>query len=787
MKLVQKLSSPLLHSLTLTALILISSTAFANLDSAPVYRPTAAVTKATDNIKIDGNLTDRAWIDAVTINNFVERYPGDNTKPLVDTKVMVTYDEDNLYVGFVCYDDPSKIRATMCQRDQFDGDDAVCVLLDTYGDANWAYKFFVNPYGVQKDWLWTNIIGDDSGFDLIWNSAAKITESGYQVEIAVPFTSVRFPNREVQNWKMDFWRNHPRESYHQYSWAAYDRNEQCDPCQWGTIEGIHDVHPGKGIEILPTVIATQAGAVTDAYDPALPFDNENIDGELSLGGKYAINSDVTAEVSYNPDFSQIEADATQIDVNNPVALYFPERRPFFQEGQDIFRTLFNSFYTRTINDPQFAAKLTGRGGRYRFGVVSAVDENSYYIIPLEESSVGPFNVGKSYVNIFRAMRSFGESSQLGFQINDRRYEGGGYNTVAAIDQRIRLSRNYFIDGQYIATATGEANNPSLNDSQFALGGKMKTVAFDGESFTGYGFITRFHRNSRHWNFFLDYNQVDKNYRTETGYDPWVNYRNFAAWNGYNIYFDRGFFERVTPQVYTETRWNFEGERKWTHLNMNVESRIRMAQTYLSLSYNIGNELWNGTKFNDLWEASANLNTTLNSQIGFYLDVHRGVGPALNVLEKGNEFSYSVGFNLKPIDRILLEPDFSYLKSNHTVSDEKLFENYVMRTRLRCQVTRALSLRLVVQYAFRESLYPVSDEQGNVQNVYLKNRHWDIDPLITFRLSPFSVFYIGTTLDYDPLPSDPYPFVSPTPDPNYDPNWGLSSRQFFMKLQYLFQT
>jgi len=782
MKLVQRKrsSDPLI--VIMFSLIVLYATASANLDFEPIYKPTAAVTRAADNIKIDGILTDRAWADAVTLDKFVERSPGDNVKPLVDTKVMLTYDEDNLYVGFVCYDDPSNLRTTMCQRDQFDGDDAVCVMLDTYGDATWAYKLFVNPYGVQKDWLWTNIVGDDSGFDMIWNSAARITESGYQVEIAVPFASIRFPNKDVQNWKMDFWRNHPRDSYHQYSWAAYDRNEQCDPCQWGTIEGIRDVRPGKGIEILPSLIATQAGSVTNAYDPELSFDNDNLDGEISLGGKYSINSDITVEATFNPDFSQIEADATQIDVNTPVALYFPERRPFFQEGQDIFRTLFNSFYTRTINDPQFAAKMTGRSGKYRFGFVSAVDENSYYIIPLEESSVGPFNVGKSYVNIFRAMRAFGEGSQLGFQINDRRYESGGYNTVLALDQRLRLSRTYAIDGQYIATVTKEANNPDLYFNSRSMGDKINTIGFDGESFTGYGFITRLRRNSRHWNFFVDYNQVDKAYRTQTGYDPWVNYRNFSIWNGYNIFFEEGFFERITPQVYTETRWNFDGTRKWTHLNMSLENRIRIAQTYLSLSYNMGDELWRNTEFDNLWEVSANLNSTLNSQIGIYLDLHRGVGPALNVFEKGNEYSYSIGVNFKPIDRILIEPNYRYLKSNHTVTDGELFENYVMRTRLRYQATKALSLRLVVQYAFREMLYPVDG-----QNVKLKSRHWDIDPLITFRLSPFSVFYIGTTLDYDPLPSDPFPFVSPTPDPDYSPSWGLSSRQFFMKLQYLFQT
>ena len=231
-----------------SGLIVSAAAATASDTFQPVFHPTMEVSNASGAIKIDGNLDDPGWKNAGWSDNFVERSPGDNIKPQVETKVLVTYDRDYLYVAFVAYDDPATIRATMCQRDQFFGDDCVMVLIDTYGDASWAYEFFVNPYGVQKDLLWTNIVGEDSGYDLIWNSAAKITQSGYQVELAVPFTSIRFPNQDVQTWRMDFWRNHPRESYHQYSWAANDRNEQCWPCKWGTVNGIRDVHPGKGID-----------------------------------------------------------------------------------------------------------------------------------------------------------------------------------------------------------------------------------------------------------------------------------------------------------------------------------------------------------------------------------------------------------------------------------------------------------------------------------------------------------------------------------------------------------
>ena len=232
--------------------------------------------KTAGNIDIDGVLDDPGWRQAAGTENFVERNPGDNIEPLVKTRVMVTYDENYLYIGFDCYDDPTAIRATMCQRDQFTNNDAVIVLIDTYGDASWAYEFHVNPYGVQKDYLWTNIVGEDAGYDLIWNAAARITAEGYQAELAIPFSSIRFPNQDIQSWKMDFWRVHPRDSYHQYSWAAYDRNEQCWPCQWGTVNGLRDVHPGKGIEVLPSLIANQHGTVTNAYDPEVPFENDDI-------------------------------------------------------------------------------------------------------------------------------------------------------------------------------------------------------------------------------------------------------------------------------------------------------------------------------------------------------------------------------------------------------------------------------------------------------------------------------------------------------------------------------
>jgi hypothetical protein len=183
-----------------TAIFLPPSLLFAEPSFQPVYKPTLHISPATAPVEIDGSIVEPAWQTAAYCANFVERYPGDMTRPEVLTEIYVTYDSANLYVAFVCHDDPSQIRATMCQRDQFPSDDAVGLMLDTYSSASWAYEFFVNAHGIQRDNLWSSISGDDPGFDLNWLSAAQITDSGYQVEMAIPFANLRFPSKDIQSW-----------------------------------------------------------------------------------------------------------------------------------------------------------------------------------------------------------------------------------------------------------------------------------------------------------------------------------------------------------------------------------------------------------------------------------------------------------------------------------------------------------------------------------------------------------------------------------------------------------
>ncbi len=735
------------------ATIGVSTPVSANPSFEPVFNPALVTVKATETIKIDGNLDDSEWQRAGRAVNFVERSPGENTRPSVATEAFITYDEDNLYVAFVCADNPDDIRATMCQRDQFNGDDAVGLMIDTYGEATWAYQFYVNPYGIQRDLMWTNVQGEDSGFDLIWHSAAEITETGYTVEMAIPFASMRFPSNDVQNWKIDFRRDHPRDSYREYSWAANDRNEQCFPCQWGTVEGIAGIQPGRGLEILPAFVSSQSGELNTLSGS---MDNGDIMGEPSLGAKYNLSSDVTVEASLNPDFSQIEADAGQIDVNSTIALFYPERRPFFQEGSDLFRTMFNSFYTRMVNDPQVAAKGTARWDKTSLAYMMARDENSLYIIPTREGSVNALP-GKSTVNVVRGLHSVGNNSQVGFMATDRRYDAGGSGTILSGDANIRLSRQFSWVGQFVYSRTEEPDDIEVAPGM-TFDDDKHTVDLDGESYTGTAFVTELRMRSRNVMFTIDYNQLTPTYQTQTGYDPWNDQRNLFSFGRYDFRFDNGLVETITPNFFVERRWNWDNSRKWARFNGGLDTQLRWAQSYLGLYYQTKSEVWFGVEFQDLWTFGVNLNSRPTDWLGYNASLSKGQGPAFATLDKGDEIRMSAGLDLKPIDRLIIEPSIRYAKSEDANNGGLLFKQTIFRNRLRFQVNPKLSTRLVVQYNNR-------------------TERWDVDPLLTYRLSSFSVFYLGSTYDYDKYINSYTGGVDHM----------VSSRQFFMKVQYLFQT
>jgi hypothetical protein len=776
--------------LLLTAILLTASgLARAEDEFSPVYRPTLQISRAAGEIKVDGWLNDPGWQGVTVASHFVEMSPGDNIKPPTETQAMLTYDDRYLYVAMIAQSDGKPLRASFCERDQTPGDDNLGIFIDTYGDASWAYELFVNAYGVQYDAIWTSSIGSDTKYDLVWESAGKVTDSGFQVELAIPFSSLRFPNQPKQEWRVDFFRYHEREVSREISWSAYDREETCWPCQWGTVTGIENVTPGKGIEIIPAAIGYQSGhsaiisREADGLTDSLGWMNKDPHGEMSLSTKYSISSSATAELALNPDFSQVEADADQIDVNSTTALSFPEKRPFFQEGRDLFQTLYDVVYTRSINDPAVAAKLTFRKGATRIGYLGAYDEHSPVMIPFVDFSSPDLLSGKSTSNILSVRQSIGENSQLGLLTTDRRFDnGGGAGTAVSVDGSIRLNKSLQFQGQGIVSHTTEPNDtaftapgyldwfdfdPTTNLNDQVFDGEH-TAGFDGESFWGHAFIGILEYNGSNFYVGPRYSESSPTFRLDNGYQPRCGRKQTTLVSYYKFRFDHGLVESITPQMNVSKIWDFNGAAKDKYGYFDLSTNLRKYQIGLHTQYLASSELYRGVRFSGIWSLHQCASAAPSGSIAFGGNINIGDQPAYGWLTMGRQTRFGLWCDFILFDRVQFENTYTHLRSIAKETDEQLYSGYIAYSKMSVQFSRELSLRCVVQY-----------------NDFYET--WDFDPLITYRLNPFTLFYVGTTYNYQKdygLNREGTSYAGDGEE-SYDMN-RLQSRQFFMKLQYLFQ-
>ncbi|MEA2563048.1 MAG: hypothetical protein QOH06_4552 [Acidobacteriota bacterium] len=470
-------------------------------------------------IRVDGVLDDAGWENATVIDLPYEWFPGDNVTPPVATDALVTFDEETLYIAFKASDpNPKAIRAQLMDRDlvgTFVQDDHVGITIDTFNDERQAFQFRINPRGVQVDAAFSEIEGtEDFTWDAIWASEGRITDTGYVVEIGIPFRQLRFARTQgPQTWGIEFFRSYPRNVRHRISSRFTNRSRDCTLCEENKITGFQGMSQGKNIEITPTVTAQRNDEI-DAF-PNGSLDSGETKVEPGVTAKWGITPNMSVTGTINPDFSQIEADALQLDVNTRFALQFPEKRPFFLEGADTYITPLQAVFTRSVAEPDWGVKLNGKEGKNTFGTYIARDDITNIIIPGNQASRRAFLDESTDTGVFRYRRDVGERSAIGLLYTGR--EGDEYhNRVAGLDGLVRFTKSDTMRVQYLSSDT--QYTPELSA---ALGR-------DFESFDGDAFHVEYGHFAKKWRGFLKYQDLDPLFRADSGFIPRVDVKTGEA-------------------------------------------------------------------------------------------------------------------------------------------------------------------------------------------------------------------------------------------------------------------
>ncbi|MDE2753688.1 MAG: DUF5916 domain-containing protein [Gemmatimonadota bacterium] len=450
-------------------------------------------------ISIDGVVDEEAWANAPVLTGFTQFDPVEGVPATQRTEARVLLTDDAIYFSVKAYDDvEGGVRATLGDRDSYGfSDDYVRFILDTFNDRRRGYVIMVNPLGVQQDGLW--VVGGggrrerrmgppiDWNPDFVWDSQGQVHDWGYSVEVKLPLKSIKFKEADVQDWGLQVERRIARNGYSE-SWAPVTANVANRMEQFGRLTGLAGLDAGLFLEINPVQTFSQQG-VYDAEAGAMQ--RGGIDGDFGLNLTYGITSNLTLDGTYNPDFSQVEADAGQIRVNERFALFLREKRPFFLEGTEIFRLPQQLVYTRSIINPVGGAKIQGKIGSFNAGFLSAVDDVS--------SPDGLSESAHPVVNIFRLRRDLGTTSNVGMVYTDRTYNVDRFNRVAGIDGRFQFQQRYTMTllaaGSRTAEGASDRTTGSLVSAQFARSGR--NLQFDAsmldvtdDFLAGSGFIRR---------------------------------------------------------------------------------------------------------------------------------------------------------------------------------------------------------------------------------------------------------------------------------------------------------
>jgi hypothetical protein len=504
--------------------------------------PETRISRAAGPIAIDGDLGDPGWRGVPRITTFYETRRSDNGPPPAATVARLAYDDRYVYAAFEFQDpDPRAIRAPLADHDGISGDiDYGGVILDTRHDGKSAILFLANPANVQYDAVTNDASSEDSSPDFFWDSATRITATGWVLEMRIPFTSLRYGRADPQTWGILLYRNYPRDFHYQMFSVRLPRGSSCFICHESPLVGLADLPPGGHLVAAP--YGTGRGTQEPQGAVGTPLGSARGRGDGGLDVKWTPSPNHALDATINPDFSQVESDVAQISANERFALLFPEKRPFFLEGSDLFATPLQAVYTRSVTAPRWGARATGRLG----------EENAYTFLVTEDrgggSAILPGATSSSLVDedfastvaIGRFRRDLG-SSFASFLLTDRESAGAVHNRVLGPDFRWQPSDGDSVTGQLLYSDSRTPDLPSLASE------------WDGRHLSGHAADLQWFHSRSDFDLSFEGRDIGDGFRADSGFLPQVGIRQGVVETGLPRYPAHGLFSRLRPfvtEIYT---------------------------------------------------------------------------------------------------------------------------------------------------------------------------------------------------------------------------------------------
>jgi hypothetical protein len=639
------------------------------------------------------------WEDqTLKIQDFTQFAPKENGTPTQNTVAYLGYDDKNLYVAFRCDEtDGKKIRASITNRDNIIDDDWVAIFMDTFDEKRRAYAFLLNPLGIQLDAIRTEEGGNDrmdESWDTVFYSDGKIDDKGFTVEIAIPFKSIRFPDEEEKVWNVFLGRSIAR-SGEIITWPSLSRDIPGLICQSQSVVVKGEVEKGKNFEIMPILTS-------------LKTKEKKIDADPGVNFKWGVSSDLTLDLTINPDFSHIEADAPQIDINQRYALYYSEKRPFFLEGMEIFQYPsdgLNLVYTRRINDPVGGAKITGKMGRFTYGLLSALDthptENLW-----EVSNTAETREHNALFHIFRMKADIFKESFIGFSLTDKEINGS-YNRLAAVDGQLKFSSKFFFNFQAAGSKTKyderETNIVPALYAQFMYLAK----------YAGAGV----------W-----WKSIHPDFEASTGFVNRVDYKSYGVFSYLSVYPQKQYLNQVRLSLSAGIRDAYFEEivqDRWIRSNL----QFRFTEfSQMFMTYRNDLERYAGVDFHKNTFSIEGQNNLIEwMPFGVFFQTGNSIYYDPEDPFLGWSTVYGIFIELKPNKRLRLGIEFTKQTFLEERGGDLVFDYNVIRSRTTYQLSKSLSLRAIIDY-----------------NHFYKEIYGSF--LISFILKPGTVFFLGVDND-----------------------------------------